>query len=153
MNTLFTGKAVREHASAYAETAAKQAHSLVRELWALRGRSDLGQVRRIADASGLKVRWLAKLPTVNGETGVEKLMEERNVLLLRDRKSPFIEQFQHPLGRCAKFYKLFLHSLTLAVIQYWAKRAFRPFSAEYGEHLQHQRIVHEKGRKARLAQY
>jgi DNA repair photolyase len=27
-------------------------------------------------------------------------------LLLRDRKSPFIEQFQHPLGWCAKFYKL-----------------------------------------------
>jgi len=37
---------------------------------------------------------------------MDKLMEERNVLLLRDRKSPFIEQFQHPLGRCAKFYKL-----------------------------------------------
>jgi len=37
---------------------------------------------------------------------MDKLIEERNVLLLRNRKSPFIEQFQHPLGRCAKFYKL-----------------------------------------------
>jgi hypothetical protein len=38
---------------------------------------------------------------------MDKLMEERNVLLLlRNRKSPFIEQFQHPLGRCTKFYKL-----------------------------------------------
>jgi spore photoproduct lyase len=37
---------------------------------------------------------------------MDKLMAERNVLLLRDRKSPFIEQFGHPLGRCAKFYKL-----------------------------------------------
>jgi spore photoproduct lyase len=43
---------------------------------------------------------------MNGERGMDKLQEERNVLLLRDRKSPFIEQFQHPLGRCAKFYKL-----------------------------------------------
>ncbi|MFH1220590.1 MAG: hypothetical protein V1694_09070 [Candidatus Eisenbacteria bacterium] len=25
---------------------------------------------------------------------------------MRDRKSPFIDQFQHPLGSCAKFYKL-----------------------------------------------
>lgn len=98
--------AVREQKAVYAAAVKKQDHSLVRELWALRGRSDLAQIRRVADRSGLPVRWLVKPPTVNGETGVEKLMEERNVLLLRDRKSPFVEQFQHPLGRCAKFYKL-----------------------------------------------
>ncbi len=28
------------------------------------------------------------------------------MLLLRNRTSPFIEQFGHPIGRCAKFYKL-----------------------------------------------
>jgi spore photoproduct lyase len=54
----------------------------------------------------LPVRWLEKAPTVNRERGLDKLLEERNVLLLRDRKSYFVEQFQHPLGRCAKFYKL-----------------------------------------------
>ncbi len=98
--------AVREQSAAYAAAVAEQEHGLVRELWAVRGRSDADQVHRIAERSGLPVRWLAKAPTVNGERGMDKLLEERNVLLLRDRQSPFIEQFQHPLGRCAKFYKL-----------------------------------------------
>lgn len=98
--------AVREQRAAYAEAVAEQNHALVRDLWAIRGHSNLFQVQRIADRSGLPIHWLRKAPTVNGERGMSKLMEERNVLLLRDRKSPFIEQFQHPLGRCAKFYKL-----------------------------------------------
>jgi spore photoproduct lyase len=50
--------------------------------------------------------WLDKIPGVDGETGIEKLRVERGVLLLRERASPFIEQFQHPIGRCAKFFKL-----------------------------------------------
>jgi spore photoproduct lyase len=99
-------RAIREQHAAYAAAVAKQGHVLVRELWAIRGHSDAAQVRRIAERSGLPVRWLAKAPTVNGERGMDKLLEERNVLLLRNRRSHFIEQFQHPLGRCAKFYKL-----------------------------------------------
>jgi len=106
MNLSVPGHAVREQRAAYAEAVVEQEHALVKELWAVRGRSDPVQVRRIAERSGLAVRWLAKTPSVNGERGIEKLLEERNVLLLRDRKSPFIEQFQHPLGRCARFYKL-----------------------------------------------
>ena len=98
--------AVREQQAVYAAASAKQDHALVCELWALRGLSDRLHVQRIAARSGLPVKWLSLPPRINGEQGVEKLMEERNVLLLRDRKSPFIEQFQHPLGRCAKFYKL-----------------------------------------------
>jgi spore photoproduct lyase len=98
--------AVREQQAAYATAGAKQDHALVRELWAIEGRSDRFHVQRIAERSGLPVKWLSAPPSVNGERGIDKLMEERNVLLLRDRKSPFIEQFQHPLGRCAKFYKL-----------------------------------------------
>jgi spore photoproduct lyase len=97
---------VQEHQAAYAGVGTKQEHALVSELWAVRGRSDQFHVKRIAGKSGLPVRWLSAMPRVNGEQGMDKLMEERNVLLLRDRKSPFIEQFQHPLGRCAKFYKL-----------------------------------------------
>ena len=97
---------VREQQAAYAAATAEQEHALVRELWAIRGHSTPAQVQRIAERSGLPIRWLGKSPTINGERGMDKLMEERNVLLLRDRKSPFIEQFQHPLGRCAKFYKL-----------------------------------------------
>ena len=98
--------AVREQQAAYAAAVAKQDHALVRELWAIDGQSDQFHVQRIAERSVLPVKWLFAPPRINGERGMDKLMEERNVLLLRDRKSPFIEQFQHPLGRCAKFYKL-----------------------------------------------
>jgi len=99
-------KAVQEQQAAYAAAGAKQGHALVRELWAVEGQSDPIHVQRIAERSGLSVKWLSAPPKINGERGMDKLMDERNVLLLRDRKSPFIEQFQHPLGRCAKFYKL-----------------------------------------------
>jgi spore photoproduct lyase len=98
--------AVREQQAVYAAASAKQDHALVRELWAVKGLSDRFHVQQIATRSGLPVKWLSLPPKINGEQGMDKLMEERNVLLLRDRKSPFIEQFQHPLGRCAKFYKL-----------------------------------------------
>lgn len=93
-----------------AATVAGQKHKLVRELWAIEGGSDTFQVRRIAQRSGLPVKWLSAVPKCNGRYGVEKLNEERNVLLLRDRKSPFIERFEHPLGRCAKFYKLIAYN-------------------------------------------
>lgn len=98
--------AVQEQQAVYAAACAKQDHALVRELWAVQGLSDRFRVQQIAERSGLPVKWLSLPPKINGEQGMDKLMEERNVLLLRDRKSPFIEQFQHPLGRCAKFYKL-----------------------------------------------
>ena len=106
MNVTFTDRIVREQQAAYAAAGATQDHALVRELWAIDGQSDQFHVQRIAERSGLPVKWLSMPPRINGERGMDKLMEERNVLLLRDRKSPFIEQFQHPLGRCAKFYKL-----------------------------------------------
>ena len=60
----------------------------------------------MAGCAGLPLIWLDKMPGINGERGIEKVRAERNVLLLRDRVSPFIEQFQHPIGRCTKFYKL-----------------------------------------------
>ena len=81
-------------------------HPLVRELWALVGGSDRAQVNRIAEKSSLPVRWIRSLPNGNGHCGEQKLTTDRNVLLLRNRKSPFVDQFLHPLGRCTKFYKL-----------------------------------------------
>jgi spore photoproduct lyase len=84
----------------------RQSHPLVQELWALAGGADRDQVRRITDESGLPLKWVRSLPNGNGHCGAAKLENERNVLVLRDRKSSFIDQFQHPLGRCAKFYKL-----------------------------------------------
>jgi hypothetical protein len=85
---------VRERQAAYAVAGGEnQEHALVRELWAIEGRSDRSHVQRIAERSGLPVKWLSAPPSINGEQGRDKLLEERNVLLLRDRKSPFIEQF------------------------------------------------------------
>jgi spore photoproduct lyase len=106
MNIEFERNVIREQEAEYTASCAKQDHRLVRELWAIKGQSNRFHVQRIAGRSGLPVKWLSALPRINGDQGLDKLMEERNVLLLRDRKSPFIEQFQHPLGRCAKFYKL-----------------------------------------------
>ncbi len=79
---------------------------LVTELWAIRGKTNEVKVKQIASQSKLPLTWIEKIPGTNGETGTEKLRAERSVLLLRDRTSPFIEQFKHPIGRCAKFYKL-----------------------------------------------
>ena len=79
---------------------------LVKELWAIRSMRNKMSAEQMASRAGLPLIWLDKIPGINGERGIEKLQAERNVLLLRDRVSPFIEQFQHPIGRCAKFYKL-----------------------------------------------
>ncbi|MCX5814498.1 MAG: hypothetical protein NT178_18440 [Proteobacteria bacterium] len=80
--------------------------SLVSELWALRDKCDKKRAEEIAERSLIPLKWIDKAPSPNGEKGIEKLLAERGVLLLRNRTSPFIEQFQHPIGRCAKFYKL-----------------------------------------------
>ncbi|MCX5914951.1 MAG: hypothetical protein NTV04_23840, partial [Deltaproteobacteria bacterium] len=92
MNVTFPDRIVREQQAAYAAAGAKQDHALVRELWAVKGRSDPFHVQRITERSGLPVKWFSEPPRINGQQGMDKLMEERNVLLLRDRKSPFIEQ-------------------------------------------------------------
>lgn len=79
---------------------------LVSELWAIRGKCDELKAKRVAKNTNLPLKWFDKVPGINGDKGIKKLKAERNVLLLRNRTSPFIEQFQHPIGRCAKFYKL-----------------------------------------------
>ena len=79
---------------------------LVRELWTIKSINNKLRVNKIASRAGLPLIWLDKTPGINGERGIEKVRAERGVLLLRERTSPFIEQFQHPIGRCAKFYKL-----------------------------------------------
>lgn len=79
---------------------------LVRELWSIKSINNKLRVNQIAGRAGLPLIWLDKTPGINGERGIEKVRAERGVLLLRERTSPFIEQFKHPIGRCAKFYKL-----------------------------------------------
>ena len=79
---------------------------LVRELWAIKSINNKLRVKQMASRAGLPLIWLDKAPGINGEKGIEKVRAERGVLLLRERTSSFIEQFKHPIGRCAKFYKL-----------------------------------------------
>ena len=95
---------VREEGLAYSRAGIGK--PLVSEIWATRQTSNTIRVKSIANRAGLPLVWLDKIPGVDGETGIEKLRVERGVLLLRERTSPFIEQFQHPIGRCAKFFKL-----------------------------------------------
>jgi len=95
---------IREESLAY--NPEKRQEPLVKELWAIRNMRNKMRAEEIARRAGLPLIWLDKLPGINGERGIEKVRAERNVLLLRNRVSPFIEQFQHPIGRCAKFYKL-----------------------------------------------
>ncbi|NOZ69040.1 MAG: hypothetical protein GXP46_07305 [Deferribacteres bacterium] len=96
---------IKEHAVSY-ENSEDQQSPLVSELWAIRGKCDELTVNKMAENANLPLKWLGKFPGINGDKGINKLKAERNVLLLRNRTSPFIEQFQHPIGRCAKFYKL-----------------------------------------------
>ena len=98
------GNQIREEGLAYSQQETKK--PLVTELWATRQISNKIRVKNIAKNAGLPLIWVDKIPGINGEKGIKKLHSERGVLLLRDRKSPFIEQFKHPIGRCAKFYKL-----------------------------------------------
>jgi len=95
---------IREESLAYYPEETRE--PLVKELWAIRSMRNKMRAEQMASRARLPLIWLDKIPGINGERGIEKVRAERNVLLLRDRKSPFVEQFQHPIGRCAKFYKL-----------------------------------------------
>jgi len=95
---------VKEQTARYKKTSSKQ--SLISEIWAIRGKCDELRAKKIAKRAILPLMWIDKIPPLNGGKGIEKLRAERNVLLLRNRTSSFIEQFQHPIGRCARFYKL-----------------------------------------------
>ncbi len=97
------GNQIQEQSLAY--TQKEEQKPLVTELWATRQVSNKIRVKNLAKRSGLPLIWVDKVPGSNSKKGMEKLNAERGVLLLRDRSSPFIEQFQHPIGRCAKFYK------------------------------------------------
>ena len=95
---------VKEQAERYNNRSSQQ--PLISELRAISGNCDELRAKKIAKRAKLPLKWIDKVPPLNGERGMEKLKSERGVLLLRNRTSPFIEQFQHPIGRCAKFYKL-----------------------------------------------
>jgi spore photoproduct lyase len=95
---------IKERAPAY--IVGMQNEPLVSRLWALSGKCDREIAEYISYRSNLPMQWVDKAPQTNGQIGDEKLLSERGVLILRNRTSKFIDQFSHPLGRCAKFYKL-----------------------------------------------
>jgi spore photoproduct lyase len=99
-----TANRIQEDSAAYAQGDMEE--PLVRQLWVSRGTTNEARAKKIANRAGLPLIWVDGVPASNGENGLEKLHAERGILFLRDRKSPFVEQFQHPIGRCAKFYKL-----------------------------------------------
>ena len=99
---------IKEETACYESIANKR--PLVSELWAIRGSCDEIRAKKIAKKAKLPLKWFDKVPLMNGKKGIEKLQSERGVLLLRNRTSPFIEQFQHPIGRCARFYKLTVYN-------------------------------------------
>jgi|GEM_PF-259486 len=95
---------IREESLAYYSKETREPP--VKELWAIRSMANKMRAEQMASRARLPLIWIDKIPGINGESGIEKVKAERSVLLLRDRTSPFIEQFRHPIGRCAKFYKL-----------------------------------------------
>jgi len=94
------------HEESLAYYPGKTGEPLVTILWAIRSIGNKMRAEQMASRARLPLIWIDKIPGINGESGIEKVKAERSVLLLRDRTSPFIEQFRHPIGRCAKFYKL-----------------------------------------------
>jgi spore photoproduct lyase len=87
-------------------------HPLVSHIYAIRGKTDVFEAERIhknCDELGVPFSWDDKIPQ-SQESGETKLREERGILVLIDRKSPFIERFGHPKGLCHPFYKLTAHN-------------------------------------------
>ena len=114
-------------------TSRTASHALVKEVWALPG-VDAARAKCIAANAAVPLRWIDELPAPNGESSVERLAQERDILVLRNRTSPFISQFEHPLGRCAKFYKLSAYNNC----NYWCEYCYlyltfrtRPVSIHY----------------------
>lgn len=87
-------------------------HQLVTRVYGVKGRTDVNEAERInknCDRLGISFSWVDEIPQ-SGEMGKKKLKEERGILVLLDRKSPFIEKFQHSKGLCYPFYKLTAHN-------------------------------------------
>jgi len=87
-------------------------NTLVTHVYAVKGRTNIAQADRIQNNCrklGVPFSWADKIPQ-SQENGEPKLEEERGILVLLDRKSPFIEKFKHPKGLCYPFYKLTVHN-------------------------------------------
>ncbi len=87
-------------------------HKLVSHVYALTGQSECvysEKIQKKCDKLGIPFTWVDKIPQ-SKEIGEQKLEDERGILVLLNRKSPFIEKFQHPKGLCHPFFKLTAHN-------------------------------------------
>lgn len=90
----------------------EERNRIVSHVYALKNRADTTEAERIrknCERLGLPFSWVNKIPQ-SGQNGEAKLREERGILVLLDRRSPFIEKFRHPKGLCYPFYKLSVHN-------------------------------------------
>ncbi len=78
---------------------------LVDHIYAVKGKTDPLQAARIFRRTSIPNSWVDDIPQ-SKSNGTSKLYDERNILVLLNRVSPFIEQFKHLKGRCYPFYKL-----------------------------------------------
>lgn len=85
-------------------------HQLIKYAYAVRDRTDAESAERIrqnCEKLGVPFTWVKEIPR---DGTLSKLERERGILVLIDRRSPFIESFKHPKGLCYPFYKLSAHN-------------------------------------------
>ena len=83
----------------------RKSERLVAELVAVNGKTHRANAIRIRDRSRLPLVWKDGIP-VSDRSAQGKLADERGILVLLDRSSPYIQQFEHMKGKCYPFYKL-----------------------------------------------
>lgn len=85
-------------------------HQLVSKVYAVKNRTDVESAERIrqnCEKLSIPFIWVKEIPRGGM---LSKLERERGILILIDRKSPFIESFKHPKGLCFPFHKLSAHN-------------------------------------------
>jgi spore photoproduct lyase len=111
-------------------------YKIVSHVYAIKGRTNIIEAEKIRRRCGdlsIPFSWADKIPQ-SSENGELKLEQERGILVLIDRRSPFIEKFQHPKGVCYPFHKLTAHNSC----NYWCEYCYlfmtfymRPQSIHY----------------------
>jgi spore photoproduct lyase len=85
-------------------------HRLVSQVYAIKGRTDMESAERIrknCEKLGIPFTWENEIPRAGT---LSKLERERGILVLINRRSPFIDSFKHPKGLCYPFHKLSVHN-------------------------------------------
>lgn len=109
---------------------------IVNHVYAVKGRTNekaAEAIRKRCKELNIRFSWANEIPR-SSENGELKLEQERGILVIIDRRSPFIEKFQHPKGVCYPFHKLTAHNSC----NYWCEYCYlfmtfymRPQSIHY----------------------